>query len=236
MELVETYRRALARAADRRWTEAVALLQDIVRAEPAMADMWMELGGYASLAGRFDLSLDAYRHVVDLDPSSPSGYLGSASTLMKQKKPRDAVAQAAIAVDLAADPNAAADAIELLARIDVTRQDGESSGRKRPRAVADRSVCWPPSPDDSSSSSRHDGAGAHQNRRWRPSASRARIRRTSTTSPGRRTRTSIAHARRKRSSSPRLPTLPRICVRARPSRRSIARRTAPRRRTGRSTR
>ena len=124
---VETYRRAEAQAAEHRWGDALALMQTVVRAEPEMPDMWSELAGYASLLGRYDTALDAYRHVIDLDSASPSGYLGAAATLMKQQKPREAVLQAAIAADLATDATATADAHELLARLAVARRDAETA-------------------------------------------------------------------------------------------------------------
>ncbi|HEV3140075.1 MAG TPA: sulfatase-like hydrolase/transferase, partial [Vicinamibacterales bacterium] len=134
VELVETYRRALARAADRQWPETVALFQEIVRAEPEMADMWTQLAAYASLVGRYDLAVDAYKRVIDLDSSSSGAYLGAAAALARQQKLRDAATQAAIAADLAADPRSSADAHELLARIAASRHDADAAKAEAARA------------------------------------------------------------------------------------------------------
>ncbi|HEY6212844.1 MAG TPA: sulfatase-like hydrolase/transferase, partial [Vicinamibacterales bacterium] len=127
VQVVETYRRALARGADRKWTDAVSLLQDVVRAEPDVADLWRELARYASLAGRYEVALDADHRLESLEPTSPSGYLGSAAVLLKQQKLREAALQAAIAADLAADAASTADAHELLARIALARHDAEAA-------------------------------------------------------------------------------------------------------------
>ena len=127
VQVVETYRRALARGADRKWTDAVSLLQDVVRAEPDVADLWRELARYASLAGRYEVALDADHRLESLEPTSPSGYLGSAAVLLKQQKLREAALQAAIAADLAADAASTADAHELLARVALARHDAEAA-------------------------------------------------------------------------------------------------------------
>ena len=125
--LVERVRRAESRAADRRWIESVALMQEVVRAEPEMARLWMQLASYASITGGHDVALDAYRHAIDLEPADPGGYLGAASMLLKQQKLREAAAQAAIAVDVAADGTAEADGHELLARIAAARHDADAA-------------------------------------------------------------------------------------------------------------
>jgi arylsulfatase A-like enzyme len=124
--LVETIRRAESRADAHRWTEAVTLMQEAVAAEPEMADLWAQLASYATIVGRLDTALDAYWHVTMLD-NGPRGYLGAASTLLKQQKPRDAAAQAAIALDLATNDAEAADAHELLARIAIARRDPDAA-------------------------------------------------------------------------------------------------------------
>jgi len=125
--LVERVRQAESRAADRRWTESVALMQDAVRAEPAMPDLWEQLASYASIVGRHDVALDAYRHVIDLEPARARGYVGAAAALLKQQKLRDAALQAAVAVDLAADAAETADGHELLARIAAQRRDAATA-------------------------------------------------------------------------------------------------------------
>jgi len=127
VDVVETYRRAETLAAERKWAESLAMMQSVVRSEPEMADMWTELAADASLLGRYDVALDAWHHVIDLDPSSAAGYLGAAGTLVKEQKLREAAAQAAIAADVAWNARARGDAHELLARIAIARHDGDAA-------------------------------------------------------------------------------------------------------------
>jgi tetratricopeptide (TPR) repeat protein len=128
--LVETVRRADSRAANRRWTESLALMEQAVRAEPETPALWTDLASYASIVGRHEVALDAYRHVIDLAPSDARGYLDAAATLLKQQKLREAAEQAAIAVDLASDGIAAADGHELVARIAAARRDADAARRE----------------------------------------------------------------------------------------------------------
>jgi tetratricopeptide (TPR) repeat protein len=128
--LVEKVRRADSHAADRRWTESLALMDQAVRAEPETAALWNDLASYASIVGRHDVALDAYRHVIDLEPADPRGYLNAAAALLKQQKLREAAEQAVIAVDLSSDGSTAAGGHELLARIAAARREGDAARRE----------------------------------------------------------------------------------------------------------
>src|SRR6185295_13651010 len=58
--ILETYRAAVDLAGEHKWTAAIGLLQQIVREDPGMADVWSQLAAFAGRADRLDLALDAY--------------------------------------------------------------------------------------------------------------------------------------------------------------------------------
>ena len=74
--MLETYREAVAFAGDRKWGQAIALLQRILREDPAIVDGWEQLAAFAIRAERYDQAIDAYNHVIELDPTDSAGYLG----------------------------------------------------------------------------------------------------------------------------------------------------------------
>ena len=75
-EIVERYRKATELAQGRGWTQAIVLLQGIVRDEPQLVQAWNELARVAARVDRFGIAVDAYRHVAELTPSDPSPLLG----------------------------------------------------------------------------------------------------------------------------------------------------------------
>jgi tetratricopeptide (TPR) repeat protein len=124
-EILETYRAAVDRAAERKWREAIALLQQILRDDPGMADVWSQLAVFAVRLERYDLAADAYRHFIELKPSDPGGYLGVAATMFKQQKLKDAREHAELAVEVAPERDSRSRVIahELLAKIALARHD-----------------------------------------------------------------------------------------------------------------
>jgi tetratricopeptide (TPR) repeat protein len=131
-EILETYREAIDLAGERRWTQAIALLQQIVRQEPGMADVWSHLATFAGRIERLDLALDAHKHYIALKPSEPQAYLGAAATLVKQRKWDNARTQAGLAVQVAGegDLQSRAAAHALLAEIALARRDADTARRE----------------------------------------------------------------------------------------------------------
>ena len=93
-EALDTYRAAVDHDRAREWPEAIALLERMLRNDPASAELWRRLGGVAGRAGRPDLAVDAFKHAIALDPEDASGLLGLASALLTAHRPGEARTQA----------------------------------------------------------------------------------------------------------------------------------------------
>src|SRR5471032_2387503 len=61
-DVLERYRAAVDFASQRKWGQAIAVLQQILRDDPEMADVWTQLAVFATRLDRHDLALDAYTH------------------------------------------------------------------------------------------------------------------------------------------------------------------------------
>jgi tetratricopeptide (TPR) repeat protein len=111
------------------YTEAVNVLQSILRVEPRITEIWTELAEAARLLSRHDVALDAYRHIMQLEPADPLGFLGASEILLKERRLDEARSRALEAAERAADSDAAALAAahEQLARIELARRDADSA-------------------------------------------------------------------------------------------------------------
>ena len=123
--VVEAYRQAIALADDRKWPQAIHLLQQLLHDDAAMTPVWRQLADVAIRIDRHDVALDAYKHLIDLRPGEPAGYLGAAAAQLKLRKFDEARASAALAAEMAAesDKRSVALAHDLLARIALARHD-----------------------------------------------------------------------------------------------------------------
>ena len=128
-DVLETYRAAVDRGGERKWREAITLLQQILRDDAGMADVWSQLATFAGRADRFDVALDAYKHYIELKPNEPGGYLGAASMLFRLQKLKDARQHALLAVEVCtdADTRSRENAHEQLAKIALARHDAEEA-------------------------------------------------------------------------------------------------------------
>ncbi len=127
--ILERYRAASDRAVERRWPEAIAALQELVRDEPAMADAWMQLAALATRMERHELALDAYRHSTELMPNDPAPYLGAAAALRRLRRLAEAREQASLAASMAPERDARSRGLahELLARIAAQQRDASAA-------------------------------------------------------------------------------------------------------------
>jgi tetratricopeptide (TPR) repeat protein len=107
---------------------AIALLQQILREDAGMADVWSQLATFAMHADRLDFTIDAYKHYIELKPTDPGGYLGQAAALFRQRKLEDARDHAELAVQFAEkDARWRATGQELLAKIALARHDADGA-------------------------------------------------------------------------------------------------------------
>jgi arylsulfatase A-like enzyme/predicted Zn-dependent protease len=135
-DILERYRAAVDLAGERKWRQAIALLQQILREEPEMVDVWSQLATFAIRIERFEQAADAYRRVVTLRPADPNGYIGAAATLLKLHKLDEAAEHAELAAEVAAEPDrrSRASAHEMLAKIALARKDTEAARSEARRA------------------------------------------------------------------------------------------------------
>jgi choline-sulfatase len=128
-EILERYRAAVDLAGERNWNRAIVLLQQIVKDEPEMADVWSQLATFAGRMDRYDVAIDAYKHFIELKPAEPSGYLGAAGAYLRMRRLDDAQEHAALAAQVAPerDKRTKASAHELLARLALMRKDADTA-------------------------------------------------------------------------------------------------------------
>src|SRR3954452_2969472 len=128
-DILEKYRQAVDFASERRWPEAIALLQQILHTEPEMADVWNQLAVFATRIDRFDQAADAYKHYIELKPQDATAYIGAASALLRMRRFDEAREHAQLAADVAAaaDRHVRASAHEMRARIALARHEPETA-------------------------------------------------------------------------------------------------------------
>jgi arylsulfatase A-like enzyme/Flp pilus assembly protein TadD len=118
VDVLERYKRATDLAGARRFVEAAALYRDVLRDNPEMTDVWLQL---AETYGRLNMTAaaaEAYKEVVKRSPKDPAGLTGAAAALQRMGRMEEARAHAELAVDVAP-----AAAHELLARIALAAGD-----------------------------------------------------------------------------------------------------------------
>lgn len=96
--ILEKYREALDVAGRLQFDKAIAMLQDVVREDPGMLDVWEQLGDLLLRDGRFAEALDAYKALVQRDPTNVSGLTGAANALLRLQRYDEARAHAQLAV------------------------------------------------------------------------------------------------------------------------------------------
>ncbi len=138
-DVLERYRAAVDFASQRKWPQAIALLQLILRDEPEMADVWSQLAVFATRLDRHDLSVDAYKHYIALEPQDPTAYIGAAAGLLKLRKLDEAREHASLAADVAADGDhrSKASAHEMLAKIALAKHDADAAREEAALARAE---------------------------------------------------------------------------------------------------
>ena len=129
--VLRTYRQAVNLVGQREFPEAIRLLEQIVADNPAMADVWQQLGNVQVRAGRYEDSVGSFQRLVELKPSNPSAVISVAGSLLKLRRLAEAREHAELAVSVAAggDPRLVVGAHSMLVRIALTQQDTDAAQR-----------------------------------------------------------------------------------------------------------
>ncbi len=130
LDVLERYRSAVDLATERKWPQAILLLQQILKDDPGMSDVWGQLATLAVRAGRFEQAVDAYKHAIELQPSEAHFYIGAASAMLHLRKFDDARRHAELAVDVATeakDPHLVASGHQMLANIALARHEADAA-------------------------------------------------------------------------------------------------------------
>jgi arylsulfatase A-like enzyme/cytochrome c-type biogenesis protein CcmH/NrfG len=146
VRILERYRDAGQLVAERKWTEAIPLLQGILRDDPKVTAVWRELADLALLLNRNDVALDAYRRIIELEPSEPGGYLGAAEVLMKERRLGAARTRALEGAVIAMDKDARSrgTAHALVARLALAQRDVDGARQQASAAQqADPGLAMP---------------------------------------------------------------------------------------------
>ncbi|HSL20638.1 MAG TPA: sulfatase-like hydrolase/transferase [Vicinamibacterales bacterium] len=131
LDVLKKYKRATALAGERRLVEATALYRELLREQPEMTDVWLQLADLHARMGMTVASVAAYTEVVKRDPRNAAGLIGAAGGLLQLGRIESARAHAELAVE-----TAPAAARELLARIALERGDWTTARREAQLARA----------------------------------------------------------------------------------------------------
>ncbi len=123
------YRTAVDLAGARELDGAITLLEEILAANPEMADVWLQLGNLQTRTGRVTRAVESYRRVVELNPTDTAGLLAVASAQLRLQQVDAAWEHGLLAVDAAPTAGRRARAHELLVRIALARRDREAARR-----------------------------------------------------------------------------------------------------------
>lgn len=127
IHVLQKYKQAADLAGQRRFDDAIALYRELLRDDPGMTDVWLQLADVLIRRGLTGDAVEAYREVLKRNPKDPAGLTGAASALLRLGRLREARAHAELARDVAPGT-----AHELLARIAI-ELDEPDTARKEAR-------------------------------------------------------------------------------------------------------
>jgi arylsulfatase A-like enzyme/thioredoxin-like negative regulator of GroEL len=124
IEVLRIYRRAVRLAGAKQYAEAAQLFRQLLKNDPGMTDVWLQLAEALNRQGQPSEALAAYKEVIARDPKNPAALTGATAALLRAGRIDEAKAHAELAVAVAP-----AIAHEMLARIAVHRRD-ETAARR----------------------------------------------------------------------------------------------------------
>jgi tetratricopeptide (TPR) repeat protein len=123
--VLKQYKLATDLAGERKFQEAATVMRELLRSDPEMTDVWVQLGGMYERLGRMQDAVAAYKEGIRSNPQSAPSLTGAAAGLLQLGKLDDARAHAELAIAVAP-----AAAHELLARIAIERGDAATARRE----------------------------------------------------------------------------------------------------------
>jgi arylsulfatase A-like enzyme/tetratricopeptide (TPR) repeat protein len=129
--VLERYRRAVELAGHGNANDAAVLFRDLLRDDPEMTDVWLQLAELHARQGRTADAVAAYKEVIERNPKDAGSLTGAATGLLRLGRIDEAKAHAELAVAVAP-----AAAHELLARIALERRDTATARREAQLAQA----------------------------------------------------------------------------------------------------
>jgi choline-sulfatase len=129
--VLQKYKQATDLAGASRFAEATALYRELLRDNPDMTDVWLQLAEMYGRRGMTADAVEAYKEVIERNAKDPAGLTGAAAGLLRLGRFDEARAHAELAVDVA--PAAAR---ELLVRIAIQRGDADAARRQAQLAHA----------------------------------------------------------------------------------------------------
>ena len=119
------WRQAAQLAANRRYDESIALLRRVLADSPGMKDGWLQLGVELVKSGRNEEALDAFRKLVEVDPSDPASLVSVSTVLVMLGRLDEAEAHARLALDKAGpgDTRTRTSAAEVMVKAALARKD-----------------------------------------------------------------------------------------------------------------
>ena len=137
--VLKKYKRATDLAGARQFNDAIVLYREILRDEPGMSDVWLQLADIYNRLGMTTHAVDAFKEVVKRHQKDPAGLTGAAAGLLRLGRLDEAKAHAELAIDVAP-----ATSHELLARIALQRRQADVARREAGLAQqADRTLPLP---------------------------------------------------------------------------------------------
>ena len=137
--VLKKYKRATDLAGARQFDDAIVLYREILRDEPGMSDVWLQLADIYNRVGMTAQAVDAFKEVVKRHQKDPAGLTGAAAGLLRLGRLDEAKAHAELAIDVAP-----AASHELLARIALQRRQADVARREAALAQqADRTLPLP---------------------------------------------------------------------------------------------
>ncbi len=123
--VLQKYKRATDLAGARRFAEATTLYRDLLRENPDMTDVWLQLAEIYGRRGMTRNAVDAYKEVVRRNSKDPAGLTGAAAGLLRLGRLDEAQTHAELAVGVAP-----AASHQLLVRIAIQRGDADTARRE----------------------------------------------------------------------------------------------------------